>query len=357
MAKPHELIDTLASARTKAIKVLADDGFYKVKDRIIDLEDRIHPLFHHNRFLNLPMDSYQKIKPALWLASLLIEDRRAIDWFLTYMRGIVSPSSTDKGRQYLYVPSGESTNELDIMVQWEATLSKLAQILTWDLYLDEKPHLLPVVGMTCSWKELREDWKRLVVHCESLDELKQKEEWTIYLTVQFYLANVLVHELAHCLYNFPERRPHFKTANFSEVYSNKMEAETAPYDPEIGNSWCVAVIGGKLDFALNSLTRPGSFLNDYTGSSCSLPDFSFRIGRPRSFHHLGLNFPRHYLYELVPLDWIADWFRKSHWAKHKRIVLKKPVIWTLTHEVMREAEDEMQQDVRLRIWKPNSKDK
>jgi hypothetical protein len=154
-----------------------------------------------------------------------------------------------------------------------------------------------------------------------------------------------------------------------DVYSNRSEAESAAFAPELGASWSVAVLGGQIGFALTSTKDRNHYLKDPTGGLLSLPylwDGGDRFIMPNEENIDAVNFQEEqfevmnlhgqYYNELVPFEWIAKCFRNSHWHEYQKQeqILKKPSVWHLKFETPAANDQKAQEKdiVRVRIWKP-----
>jgi hypothetical protein len=167
------------------------------------------------------------------------------------------------------------------------------------------------------------------------------------LSVQFTLAITLVHEIAHALHIFPEYK---SDASLRELYQNKEEAEgrLKIETPEAGDSWEFSMFGYFPTLDALALDPNHTW---YENSQELSPKHDF-VSLDTRYHKYGglgpdvtkfFRGPDRKLYRLksghlkwsrtsVPLQWIANWFQKEHWAdeRSKKDICRSPrQKWTI----------------------------
>jgi len=168
------------------------------------------------------------------------------------------------------------------------------------------------------------------------------------LGASFLLAQVLVHELAHCFNVFPRLICVSPIAQIREMYANEDEAWElyGRIGPECGISWERSVFGkqlpGFLKFNL-SAARPDRIYQ--TTEELLLPDFTDLANHGCNYWRF-VNFQgtlyqttanyAEYERTLVPWRWIWKWFQKEHWHPDRTAAeVKAPPerTWKLHYEI------------------------
>jgi hypothetical protein len=98
-----------------------------------NLQNNIHPIFHHSHFLGLT----ENFKQALQLASLYLTTHSLLDFYLPLTFG-VTEKDNDDGRTYKFYQGSDREYELECI---EAAMICLSHSLTWDWTIFEPKHV------------------------------------------------------------------------------------------------------------------------------------------------------------------------------------------------------------------------
>ena len=183
-----------------------------------------------------------------------------------------------------------------------------------------------------------------------------------HLSIPFRLTNTLVHELAHAFHNFPNLTRKDNLGNPTEWHHSRKEATISGTEPESGRSCEIEMFNGFFEFANFTLDSWTPY-NDPTGAGCMLPRLVDPVGPitgPNISKYSLLDdlsitklTSRHNLFEirLLPLQWVANWFRSSHWADSATTseIQAPSVRWVVYFEIPADDIAKRFQSVRITV--------
>ncbi|KAF2787206.1 hypothetical protein K505DRAFT_397226 [Melanomma pulvis-pyrius CBS 109.77] len=412
-----EIENRIDAARTEATAFLRNNGFFDVAQYECDLDNPIHALFSQAKFLDISHKAYKHMAPALRLATYLVEDPRVLGWFHHQMQGTARPfgnkaylslqgvkQSTDEEISFEWRSSLDSLanvltwrtgdipdhahtflfpevreafldsslpfmsgteiqrSKMLVRVHDEAMIAAGIAVKAEDerlLYRAGQGRFSPAIALEKFYPEyfesLPDDMSRLT---EAQNEY--------HLCLQFLLAVTIVHELAHCLNVFPNIKCMTANAQLLDTHATKQEA-TIFGEAESGNSLERFLFGGRISFANLTLDPSWHELQDRTHTTLLIPAAKTEISRGqydgRSYSSVEMHgrcYPVTALHDgyakiLLPLQWVADWFRKEHWIYERSFddCLAPPAVgWRMHVEIPYTGDgDEEQHDVvRMEIF-------
>ena len=392
--------------RRKVIARLRKQEFFKIPPLSPDdmLSNEIHKLFYRERFVGITNEAYENMKPALRLASRFLTDTRVLDYFKDQMLSNVERTPNNSP---IYRRKRNSVTDPDVIHGiWSQQLDDLARKMEWHfIKADQAPKDMPM-GLTLGSSELRtallsessvEKTRQEVqetnkyldaarLHKDNIAQLlkvdasptsslsrphdstsippavllhgffadffqnlptmsdESDDDATCYQTgVSFLLAEVVLHELAHCFHQFPE----IKMIS-QEVYANEEEATflwTNGRLPECGISWERSVFGKRVirfvkfhttsqddsrylrheDFLIPEFQ---DFVNLQSSGDwwCSYKEKNYKT---TAEHHF-------FVKSLIPWKHITKWFREDHWNKdkhYKQLLAPPDDLWNMRYEI------------------------
>ncbi|CAI6332147.1 unnamed protein product [Periconia digitata] len=318
-----------SDARCWVEKSLADLMYYRHQSVGSNLDNSIHAVFDFKRFQNADKILYQKMIPALQLATLFLTEDSVLDWFYHDTVGILKTynSFPDDSSHYPYLAANPNFN-LENPEQrkaarklWLRKLEKLSHVLKFYFYegndllrlwgatyhfskdMENDLHSAALLSSDDIWRARDGSLRSRLIHwpysASAVNNLKTQPAVLIgnayrvfleqkvssditsapYLQQQEYmncslsLALTLVHEVAHAVSSFPYMRfiePVFLYP--CEVYSSFDEmCSQRPKPPEAGHSWERSVFGELHPGVSAPLAdgRPESDCSFYSGSDIS----------------------------------------------------------------------------------------
>jgi hypothetical protein len=273
----HPIIAPVDEARKKSIDYVQEQGFFHLDSCESTLDIKIHAIFAYERFQNLSRQAYENMKPALQLATHLISDLRVLDHFLDQMQS--RDGRTESTLPVYQFKEGRSLRSSAILEEWMQQLQDLSSVVTWHVQEAEKSPANLYMGITFPFSKVREAFTKAVTREASMsapydtedynnamnqcfvdigacqedslsfdgkagepavllhdffatyfDSLPKdsgfmsNEEKICRLGAYFLLAEVLVHELAHCFNIFPEFKKINQKGHISENHADQEEA-------------------------------------------------------------------------------------------------------------------------------------
>jgi hypothetical protein len=126
------IIDRLENARVKAKDYLRAHDFFKVESYESSLDNKIHRIFAHSKFLGFTAEAYTNMRPALQLASYFIQNPRIIDYFLHQMQSKAADVTWLTSSLAYYKPNeGREQDPRRILKRWNSVLKGLAYGVDW----------------------------------------------------------------------------------------------------------------------------------------------------------------------------------------------------------------------------------
>ncbi|KAF1970194.1 hypothetical protein BU23DRAFT_474904, partial [Bimuria novae-zelandiae CBS 107.79] len=277
-----ETITETSLQRTNAIKRLTsianhDDRFKLFNDATVpagDLDNPIHPIFHHEHFLGRT----PHIKQALQLASLYLTIPSLLKFYVPLTFGVKHKEQvgTTNIKHHIYIQEKSRNREKELMIV-QAAFNCLAHCHTWEWF-------------DFSNGQIKNCWvdEQMLAYYQDEESGYKSRPRCEQFRHDFQMALVLGHEIAHA-YGAMLR------GNLKEPYLHPSHPE-----PELGYAWENFMFGGKLNPP--DKTKHGSYAHlhmVWQSKQVSKQNWGFE-------------------YSAVPVAWTAQWFRKETWAKVKK---------------------------------------
>ncbi|KAK7521259.1 uncharacterized protein IWZ02DRAFT_520199 [Phyllosticta citriasiana] len=291
-----------------------------------NLSSGIHQVFSHRNFPTLSKDAYCNLALGLRLASRLLGAKHLLPWWIHTAYGTrLYKGKTDKGEDEFYLEKTENyTREHARMTR--CAINNLAMHVKWsfDVYLgDEFSYARTTLVKNQEPQPLHGLFKKSQPHyrCQVFlhDQYRIFAEHSYLeapleerLRFSFSFAATIVHELTHCFAAL--RRGFLKPEELFDIKDP---------DCELGWSWESWAFGGVILASDQKLCPPGHLVwNTWTEEV-------------NKKHSGG------YYRQLVPMDWIAGWFREEMWTGGEQLSLpqKDLVFWERSRRRVTLVED------------------
>jgi hypothetical protein len=166
------IIDSVGSANQRTREWLHGQGYFDVKSFDCTLMNTVHPVFHHDRFLDLSNTAYENMKPALQLATKWIENDRMLSWFWHLMQAEVTVKRGVK--PFLAVLPNRDISMEEKKTKWQKILREFSTFLTWRMK-PTTPSNCGNWGLTFPFKESRDQFAELDRLAGVLDRSSHQE--------------------------------------------------------------------------------------------------------------------------------------------------------------------------------------
>lgn len=204
-----------------------------------NLDNRIHPIFHHENFCQLHLATYETLAPALRFASLLITEVHCLEWWVSILFGRRVPVSNLSKRRSVILPIDPITAD-HFFAAKEYLLSLKSRITLRFMTQDEAQYAYGTQFRSASGRdhqviEFSDRFRDFIENGGFANSSVSHQ-----LRFLFFFALNMVHELAHAVFD-----TRADSTLGKEPYVAR-DVQRGLFFMEIGDSWERFIFGCKI---------------------------------------------------------------------------------------------------------------